>query len=377
MRMRKKQKKMGILIMAGMLTFGTAMPINNPYVTYAHSGRTDASGGHKDNKNKSGLGSYHYHCGGYPAHLHDGGICPYSSTGTSSSQTPAKTNATKPEKIQIKSAPTELKVGENQGFTYSVENGTSTDIKVESSNTDVVMINEDHTLKAVGIGEASIKISSANATETFTVIVKPIDVESIATEEEHIRLKIDETTEISANVIPSNATDKALKWSTTDKNIVEVNDGNLLPQKEGTATIIIEASNGVKKEVTVEVYCIEVDSVEIDTSNMEYSQSHVVDIESTIDLKAIVSPTDATYPDITWSSSNEDVVKITDNGFEITGTGKVIIKATAHNGVSDEIELEVVDKSLSSGAALGIIAILAASGGIIFKRRKKKLQNIL
>ncbi|HFL2520423.1 TPA: YHYH domain-containing protein [Clostridioides difficile] len=37
--------------------------------SYAHSGRTDSSGGHRDNKNKSGLGSYHYHCGGYPAHL--------------------------------------------------------------------------------------------------------------------------------------------------------------------------------------------------------------------------------------------------------------------------------------------------------------------
>ena len=33
--------------------------------SYAHSGRTDSSGGHKDNKNKSGLGSYHYHCGGF------------------------------------------------------------------------------------------------------------------------------------------------------------------------------------------------------------------------------------------------------------------------------------------------------------------------
>ena len=32
----------------------------------AHSGRTDASGGHRDNKNASGLGSYHYHCGGHP-----------------------------------------------------------------------------------------------------------------------------------------------------------------------------------------------------------------------------------------------------------------------------------------------------------------------
>lgn len=51
-----------------------------PIVNIAHSGRTDANGGHKDKNNVSGLGPYHYHCGGYPAHLHDGGVCPYSST---------------------------------------------------------------------------------------------------------------------------------------------------------------------------------------------------------------------------------------------------------------------------------------------------------
>lgn len=43
----------------------------------AHSGRTDSKGGHKDNQNKSGLGSYHYHCGSNPAHLHKNGVCPY------------------------------------------------------------------------------------------------------------------------------------------------------------------------------------------------------------------------------------------------------------------------------------------------------------
>lgn len=46
--------------------------------TFAHSGRTDSSGGHRDNKNVSGLGYYHYHCGGNPPHLHDNGVCPYS-----------------------------------------------------------------------------------------------------------------------------------------------------------------------------------------------------------------------------------------------------------------------------------------------------------
>lgn len=53
-------------------------------LTFAHSGRTDSMGGHKDNKNKSGLGSYHYHCGGYAAHLHSNGVCPYSGTSSSS-----------------------------------------------------------------------------------------------------------------------------------------------------------------------------------------------------------------------------------------------------------------------------------------------------
>lgn len=44
--------------------------------SFAHSGRTDSSGGHKDNKNKSGLGSYHYHHG-QSAHLHPNGVCEY------------------------------------------------------------------------------------------------------------------------------------------------------------------------------------------------------------------------------------------------------------------------------------------------------------
>lgn len=49
----------------------------------AHPGRTDSSGGHRDNNNVSGLGSYHYHCSGHPAHLHPGGVCPYATTARS------------------------------------------------------------------------------------------------------------------------------------------------------------------------------------------------------------------------------------------------------------------------------------------------------
>jgi hypothetical protein len=59
-------------------------------VAVAHSGRTDSSGGHKDNNNVSGLGSYHYHHG-YPAHLHTNGICPYDYADKTNSNTNAST----------------------------------------------------------------------------------------------------------------------------------------------------------------------------------------------------------------------------------------------------------------------------------------------
>ncbi len=65
-----------------------------PMVAFAHSGRTDSSGGHRDNKNKSGLGSYHYHCGGHPAHLHTNGVCPYATTVSTSSASSSTTKTT-------------------------------------------------------------------------------------------------------------------------------------------------------------------------------------------------------------------------------------------------------------------------------------------
>lgn len=62
-----------------------------PVASYAHSGGTDASGGHY---NRS-TGEYHYHHG-YSAHQHPNGICPYDfndNTDNNSSSYSQKTNS--------------------------------------------------------------------------------------------------------------------------------------------------------------------------------------------------------------------------------------------------------------------------------------------
>jgi len=57
----------------------------------SHSGKTDGQGGHHDYNNLSKLGDYHYHCGGYPAHLHDDGACPYTTDKPSNEESPPET----------------------------------------------------------------------------------------------------------------------------------------------------------------------------------------------------------------------------------------------------------------------------------------------
>ncbi|MDR1549034.1 MAG: YHYH domain-containing protein [Hungatella sp.] len=97
----KKVKWIALLI-AAILIIGS-METSYPgciIIAQAHSGRTDSQGGHHDYKNKSGLGSYHYHHG-YSAHLHPNGVCPYENgNGASSSkQTSSSTSEKKEESL--------------------------------------------------------------------------------------------------------------------------------------------------------------------------------------------------------------------------------------------------------------------------------------
>lgn len=93
-----KRLKRIVVLVAVLLSITVAVPSyfsDSVLTVQAHSGRTDSNGGHKDNKNKSGLGSYHYHCGGHPAHLHTNGVCPYDSSSTKAYSSVTNTNTTK------------------------------------------------------------------------------------------------------------------------------------------------------------------------------------------------------------------------------------------------------------------------------------------
>lgn len=163
---RRKTWKNGLKKVATIILILGTLFINSG--TYAHSGRTDSNGGHRDNNNKSGLGSYHYHCGGYPAHLHTNGQCPYK-TQKNESDTNDKTKEEAPKeikatKIVIEQGKINMKVGEVQSLTTIVEPTNTTDKIKEwtSSNPEIVTVNEYGKITAKQMGKAYITVKMSN-----------------------------------------------------------------------------------------------------------------------------------------------------------------------------------------------------------------------
>lgn len=255
------------------------------FSVYAHGGRTDASGGHKDNKNASGLGPYHYHCGGYPAHLHNGGVCPYSSstssTATSSSSTPSTTNSKttstsapttksvveeKPVEIYAQSIKINLKnleilIGDTKKMSATIypENTTNKTITWTSSDENICKIDSEGNVSANNIGQATITAKTSNNKQASIIVkVQPIKVTQIEINVENKDLVSGEEEEILAKVYPENATDKTVNWTVENPDILTIEAGKIIAKQAGTTRVFCTSNDGIKSETTITVNTPEV-----------------------------------------------------------------------------------------------------------------------
>lgn len=348
---------------------------------FAHGGRTDSSGGHKDNKNKSGLGPYHYHCGGYPAHLHTNGVCPYRGGGSSSSSssyssTPKTVYATS---ITAKNVPSKINAGETTTLEASVypSNAEDKTISWESSDTSVLTVSSTGSLTAVGVGTATITAKTSRGTsKKFTITVNEVMAESISIANNNTEILIEDTQTLECEFSPENTTDKTIVWTTSDESVISVSeDGEITANKLGTATI-----TATHKELTdsidIEVKPIDAESIEIilpDETETNDNGIPKVNKGSEIQLKAEVLPENTTYKDIEWSVSDETIATIDENGLlTATATGTITITATAKSGVTEEIEIEVYSNAGDTAAGILGLAVIGGGGATWYYRRKKK-----
>lgn len=141
----------------------------------------------------------------------------------------------------------------NTGNTYrlsvsiSPASATGKSLKWNSSNGNVATVSSDGTVTAKSPGTANITCVTTDGSKksaTCTVTVKQ-GVTGITLNKTSTTIGVGNSTQLTANVSPSNATNKSVKWSSSNTGVATVNgNGQVTGVGVGTTTITCRSSDG-------------------------------------------------------------------------------------------------------------------------------------
>lgn len=222
-------------------------------------------------------------------------------------------------------------------LTATVKPDDATDPAVTWSSSDINIATVDAgKVTAIKEGEAIIQAKAGEKTAEckVTVSAKKIDVTAIQLNKTELSLIIGQEFTLIATIVPENATVQTIEWSTSNADIATVENGKVIAIKEGTATIKAEA-DGKTAECSVTVDYIHVQSITLDKSSATLYEGEEFTLNTTI------TPDDATYSDITWTSDDPEIAKVEGGKVTAIKKGSTTIKAEA-DGKSALCQVEVL-----------------------------------
>lgn len=233
-----------------------------------------------------------------------------------------------------------MKVGESAQLTATVQpsNAVNQSVTWSSSNPSVVRV-ENGTIRAIGVGTAVVTATAVNgAVASCAVTVEGIQADSIALDKSSADMKVGESMQLSATISPSNVTDAAMTWTSSNPSVVRVDRGTVYAEGAGTAIVTVSTANGRTASCAVTVEEIQAESVTLDASSLTLQTGQ------SIVLHASVQPSNAANLSFTWTSSNSSAADVTADGtVTAKGAGMAIITVQTSNGKTASCVVSVVN----------------------------------
>ena len=167
-------------------------------------------------------------------------------------------NTVLPESIVISAETLDMARGETQQLTAAIqpENATVTDILWSSSDPAVVTVSSTGEVRALSAGTAQVyaRTLSGLAAVCAVTVSSDILVYSLILDADAVTLTETQQYQMAWSMLPANATQTALTWTTTDGNVCLADENGLITaMNAGSATITATAPGGVSAscEVTV------------------------------------------------------------------------------------------------------------------------------
>jgi len=184
------------------------------------------------------------------------------------------------------------------------------------------------------------------------------------------------TLQLTATVSPEDATDKRVTWTSTDSLVASVNaDGVVTAKKVGEAIIYAAATDGSEAHDSckVKVNPILVSKIELDKTSVEAF------VGDEIQLTATVSPEETGNKDVAWSSSNEDIAIVSQNGLvNILAEGNVTITAKTKDGseLSAECKIRCLINGVDTLSSENERFDVYTTNGILFRKNVSTLKDL-
>ena len=155
------------------------------------------------------------------------------------------------------------------------------------------------------------------------------------------------TYQVEAAVLPENADNKKISYTSSNKTVISVSANGLISAENiGTATITLKAADGVSKTISVTVTAARINVTEIAVPSTDENISIVKG--RTHRLNATVKPDNATDKTLTYSSDHEDIASVDTNGL-ITAkkVGAAALTITAADGITKTVNVTVTEAEVA------------------------------
>lgn len=233
-----------------------------------------------------------------------------------------------------------LTLGDRDNESYQLQatvnpsNAENKDVNWSSDNGTVASVDNTGLVRARNEGTTNITVTTVDGSKTATckvkVETKKYPVKEIKINKSTAEVAVGETITLIATVLPSNATDKSVEWSSNNPNVAKVENGKVTGIKAGKTTITVSSVENKDIEATCDVTVVadnvSVTGVELDKTSLDMKEGDEVT------LTATVKPEDAENKNVSWSSSNTDVATVANGKVVAKAVGTSVITVTTEDG---------------------------------------------
>ena len=250
-----------------------------------------------------------------------------------------------------------LNAGDTNTLTATVlpTNATNKSVTWSTNNSSVASVNNG-TVTAHAKGQATITVTTADGGYSASCIVTvnevstTVSVQGVTLSTNTLSMKVGGTTTLTANIRPSNATNKNVTWSTNNSTVASVNNGVVTANAKGQATIRVTTEDGNYSDTCIVTVSETVTTISVTGVTLNSHALTMDKIGGTQTLGYTITPSNATNQNVTWSTSVPTVASINNGIVTANANGSTVITIrTTDGGYTDTCTVTVNDTSQSGG----------------------------